>query len=538
MRRAVAESYLRMQDVVALGMAVSLQTDHIESQSFSTTTICYDETELELCVPYQEHDPTQGRWHVMVCTVHTTTGLVPACGSYVPKLANIVKPPVVVINVRAPCLWHALFMTTDGKKLRSQLRYSESTASLSSLTWVRDGASSNYCITARYAELYDKPLISDKLCSAHSHKKIESDTTTVAGMPLISHLYSGSLLLRMGSSMFKFHASLDLVIDTRLVLRIGPPPADAAAYADEVIDYMVSNYTPASGKTPKKKRGKRTKQKAVDPALAKDAYHQLWKALARDLNGRWFDSGSDPNAFGPLPHYCENVQCCNGYDLDVCRAKVKRSLRKACYRSRPRSPNEIKWNNLGPCLDWVLSGCCVGSTVNDALGNAFNDAFISQVESKAQQFDENQKKCTAEFRRDFNWHRLLGKRAISIKALFRDIAACNVLIMLAIVEEPLRYVLNFLLGASSVNVQRDDNFPAICTCANPFYSPIVVARQAYSSLLAGRSSRLQILYKRAGVDSFAMWIYRFPREAMAFRRIIRPQTALVVWGSLYRLGFF
>jgi hypothetical protein len=535
---------MRIQDVASIRVA-SLMSQCHGRRTFYCMNLAYDETEVNLSLDFDsslDHGQQVSRWHVMISSSSSISGAissspednVPAPMRLMPAMA-----PTAVLSTNAPTLHHALFCTSSGKAFVKLCMFHFSSADLASFSFARDYAGPNGRVNAHFAATHPNVCISDKVCSLHGQKTVEQNVAIVAGLHFISHLYSASLLLRMGGYYVRFIQAVDLLVDNHATLIRGEPPLGAKVYADEVIDYVLSNFScsaqqketlsSSGAKRPKAKarskakaRGKSSKAK-VTPLFV-DKVASCWRDLASVLNGRWYA----PDDF--MCHWCTDAKCCanpdtgRGYCLDTCKAKIKRCLKRTVYRHYPVVPHHQKWAKLGGNLDWNMAGNLVQGMHGRAYRAAFDRSFAASVEERAVKFDSF--RTTSDFRHDFNWHRLVGVRVKSIRALYDDeSAATSTINMLTIVEEPLRYVLRFFLGGSSA-VQDPCLPPPLCTVANPWYSPLTVARQAFSMLLAGLSPRLAFLFKPDGCNCFEQWVDKFPRKAVLLRRFMAMNSIL------------
>ena len=62
--------------------------------------------------------------------------------------------------------------------------------------------------------------------------------------------------------------------------------------------------------------------------------------------------------------------------------------------------------------------------------------------------------------------------------------------------------------------------PRITLASEDKHSPLVAVLQYYSSLAAGRCSRLVLLYKPAGCANFSDWVNKYPKDAHVLRRAV------------------
>ena len=119
-----------------------------------------------------------------------------------------------------------------------------------------------------------------------------------------------------------------------------------------------------------------------------------------------------------------------------------------------------------------------------------------------------------------DWHRIAGKRADTCRNALLDLEFHVALRTMAVVVEPLRYIIWFLLRCSR-EVIHPCSLPGACFMTSPACSPILAAAQYFSLLASGHARRLQLLWRPARCLPFLDWMQRSP---LAFRhaRVSKP----------------
>ena len=74
------------------------------------------------------------------------------------------------------------------------------------------------------------------------------------------------------------------------------------------------------------------------------------------------------------------------------------------------------------------------------------------------------------------------------------------------------------VAAVSISFEDPDAPPQLCDVCNLSVSPLVPARQRFSSLISGNSKLLILLYRRAGYSDVNSWLANCRDDAMLFRR--------------------
>ena len=115
------------------------------------------------------------------------------------------------------------------------------------------------------------------------------------------------------------------------------------------------------------------------------------------------------------------------------------------------------------------------------------------------------------------WHAVANKRVTVGKANISRDGFAEELAIFALVLEPLRWLTGWYLYFGSSSRRRAFRAPPLCTWTNEARSPVTRVLQYFSKLLAGRTSRLILLYKTGGYDTFEAWCRGRPQLLAMFR---------------------
>ena len=383
--------------------------------------------------------------------------------------------------------------------------------------FARDGHPSNCkALAIRIRRLSEKCPCSDAICALHENKHIEEAITYIWGVHNISSMYSQSLALRKSGYFVRVLNAVDGFVADNLLMFRGQPPADAAAYTQEVIAYLLAQIPPDTdvlSKGGKKRRNKRKKS-------AYEVQAELMQYLAEVLNGCWFLN------IGYLVHWCTSQHCCvnpvtgEKYCRKTCIQKVRMAMRKIIFRRMPTVPNSIKWTKLGPCADFNYGVNVVHGCFRLIYVKAFGELYVSLCEQADATDAKNAgSNLSEEYSNDINWHRVASKQVAAGLDFWSNEDKVVSIPVLCVTLEPQRFMMRYLFSAHKV-ARPKTSWPVVCDMTNPAHSPITIMRQAYAGLLKGSSTRLRLLFGQSGLSSAGAWLNREPERAMRFRQLV------------------
>ena len=234
------------------------------------------------------------------------------------------------------------------------------------------------------------------------------------------------------------------------------------------------------------------------------------RQLASVLNGRWW--------VDHLQHFCTGPSCCSsGKATAVLRAID--ALMKAVFMKAPACPAVNKWSKLGPCVDILMFGLLV----HQVLPRAF--ALMRLSGSVLQSFAGDD---DGDYLAALDFSALQGKRYNASKVMLQDPTALVAIICLSIILEPLRVVTAWFMRRAHQSSDSCARPPIVDLLSLP-HSCIIHARQYLSSLVAGRSTRLILLWRHCSCESLPDFYDRCGDSVRLLRRM-----AMVANASLYR----
>ena len=177
-----------------------------------------------------------------------------------------------------------------------------------------------------------------------------------------------------------------------------------------------------------------------------------------------------------MPLACEMLR------LQVQRQILRRRARREIRYLVPAQWQNVdlanKWTKLGPCLDFYVLGSSVHSVIGPIVSKAFAKLSVSVPRVNVGHASEA-------FVQDLDWAQVAGSRAKLTTSLVTDGVRQLYIVMLAIVVEPLRYLVSWLLKHSRV-AKDPTKRPPLSSYANPSTSPLFFVLQYYSGLLRGQ----------------------------------------------------
>lgn len=282
----------------------------------------------------------------------------------------------------------------------------------------------------------------------------------------------------------------------------GQPPAEAAAFREEVLGYMVDHWKrfdqavredlldtadfDASGPTQADRRFRK--------------YQGILKEFAEVFNGDWCASRK-------LVHFCSGApRCCR--NRAHTEQRMVQCLRKLVFHGAPLPPAAAKWTRLGPVLDILLLGACV----HDVFAAVF---MTLQYKAEATSPDAS---MDPQLLQDIMFSAVTGRRFSEAKDFLRSADNRSKLSQLALVLEPLRHLTSWLMRRA-----RESDHLRQCgflDCAHEATSPVWAASAYISTLIHARTPRLQLLWRTTGFKSLADWQAHAHHQVRAFRRLL------------------
>lgn len=254
-----------------------------------------------------------------------------------------------------------------------------------------------------------------------------------------------------------------------------------------------------------------SQEQATTGAEARSRWVSAWDDLLAFANaGTWHIDGA-------IDHWCTSPACCNNFSFDASLARARSVVLRTILAHKPGSLILKKWTKLGPAIDWFVRARWFSNLVGVLWDSAFSQYARDGLAEPTSDL----------LLGELNWRKVRGSR-VRVGGSFLQSDQYRVdVVALAVAIEPCRFLTYFFLAACR-EVRAPSSLPSLCVLAAPARSPIVVALQYLSALLAGRSSRLVLLFAGAGCDDLESWCQRRQRDAKLLRQLV-----LVVSGWVY-----
>ena len=233
-----------------------------------------------------------------------------------------------------------------------------------------------------------------------------------------------------------------------------------------------------------------------------DRWIKVWEEFLALCNGGFGDDGK-------WRHHRSSPASCQGFSEEVLAEKLANVIRKLHFCRKPGEPILAKWTKVGPALDWYLLAVLTNDLLSQAVKVAFADISTKEAEASGI-IDED-----AKFSEAGSWPVVRGVRLIRFRRITDDRPP---LIILCICLEPIRYLTEHFIQCASE--MRNKMTPGVFKFVNPRRSPVNVALNYIQDVLQGidgASSRLVLMYRGRGFQSFEDWSRACPEEALMLR---------------------
>jgi hypothetical protein len=518
-RIVTASAYLILQ-CIALASAAPPVEIRTNARTFSMTSMSFDETTETLTLPLDEEftsAQTKSAWNIMISSAHQQVTVVPHCEA-VPLTSScidIVRPPAPMLNVRAPALYHAMFHLPCHRPFEKHCRELEASCSLTMRNFGRDGAPANALMLA-HAVRTDMPraCVSEKLCTLHCCKHCEAAVLAASGFNWLGKLYAMALSIRTAGYYTRLLHALRLHLMEHVHVHSDPPPVDALPYAEVLVGHMsdAASYDNASSQFD---------APTTNGATSERRKH--WLKLPKLINGHWCDGSGSLS----IDHHCTDARCCNNYDHLTAVKKIFMALLDTVFAAKPPVPSSIKWTRLGPCLDWVMSGSLICGILPAVYKRAFGELSASMlVKSNALLPGQH---VGRDLRQDVDWAQVFGKRVKEALSLLHSTDGRFSMLVLLVLMEPMRFFMQWVMNRSRLRKDKKRGVPPLFDLCWVEFSPLLLVRQYYSTLLNGDGIITRLIWQLYGCVSFDAWWRKFPLLAVRFRRLI-----LVAEASFFR----
>ena len=212
---------------------------------------------------------------------------------------------------------------------------------------------------------------------------------------------------------------------------------------------------------------------------------QCWRRLTQLLNGCWWKPGE-------LPHYTSQHR--DEAHRKKVVAEVTGLLLYLLYSRLMTVPTSNKLTQLPGSLDWLFNGLCPHNVMNEAYKMAFGK-MTDVLLTKAAAHHERELGLT-HLPQEVSWHKIQGSRMSDGRALFADQSMIVHTFILVITHEIMTWYMMWLV--TTCRFTKDiRSAPPLLSMVNSEHSPLLVARQYLSSILAGSCPMVNLLVTRA-----------------------------------------
>ena len=509
----------------------------LERPEFFGYRLAWDETGQQLTLFLNGGTTESCTWQVMVMRLH----MVILWGASEWYEMTIVLPPIVIPSTSAANMCKGLFCHPMTTKVWTGIAYLLGRAIFSCILAESDAASANLKLGAfltAVAKNHHSSHFLHWLCSLHQAQLSEISMVAAAGksIKMVARLYSLTLLLKGASMMASMKLSLPTLMESSsgamLHIHHGQAPADCAAFAHELCNYMLVHYMRSAASQEERRR-----HHWIDGSPAAADYHNdagmgidiltdpkdvkhtglrsylvSLQKLVQCLNGELWIAGK-------LISYCGHAACA-GVRCGINRGErircIAQALKETVFRHKPTVPEVSKWTKLGPCLDSILLGMLVHRIFYVALSqvSVWHEDGKDDDAAAAEPNDDDQEYLTAV---NFAKHRGIRHRVAC--AFLREPFHATAILILALCLEPHRFLSAWLMRRAS-DQDPCASPPMIVDLFNEAYSPVRHLLQYLATMSRGLCSRLILLWRSQGCGNFAEWCDAFPSQVRLLRRTL------------------
>jgi len=316
------------------------------------------------------------------------------------------------------------------------------------------------------------------------------------------------------------------VVQTKLVVKLGSPPAQCKEYADLLISYFLANL-----ETQKEKAGERGSSCTSSVVAAKARFLASARSFFSIFNGELWEGDK-------LIHYCTGADCCPGSRPEngwkPTKKRCLHALIDFVFTGAITTPETGKWTKVGPALDGLLRGQVVHKLYAQSFEAAFSSLSVKLVMPAAGEGEDQA------FVEDVMWSEVAGRRARGALRLLQDQESLACIWRIALSTEPSRHFTRILLTLSKETACQLDP-PPLCTLATPQASPIVRILQYYSSFLSdnGKENCRLLMYAMfLGCASCADALASHPGDLSKMRREVLVAASWLHRYHMYHLQDF
>jgi len=349
-------------------------------------------------------------------------------------------------------------------------------------------------------------------CSLHQNSLIESTLCSYFDTKMIGALYSISCLLKGSGYFIRVLHCLPKVLEQLLVVRRGAPPSPddlRARFSAELESYSSRNHRLLQHEADDEQD--RTRQ------TVNQRWASAWRVLLAVANG----SISGDGTVDYIEHYCTDGACCQNYDRSVTVERLRKGITGVLLAWLPGLPIVKKWTKLSPAVDYYACLVWFADLLRHIFPLAFK-AFTGRAGKATERGDDLDPDQVA----DITWGQVRSARVQRGQRFLNTELSRGHLPILAIVLEVTRFITVFHLAKQRQSLQPSES-PGLLDLATPARSPLVVAQQYISALLACSGSRLLLLRGRDGVDTMQRWCEVFPERALHLRQSLLMVSAWI-----------
>ena len=506
LKKSVAQAVLQDQSYMLDSLADRLHSCKLVSFSSS---LAFDETSHTLLTPAVAGLPQSSHrtaWHVLQ-TIQHVRWTEEVDGEYKDFSLKLRRSPIPLMSTSAESITDGLFHQPVHDHIDDVVRVGRERADVATHHFDRDGVGTNLKLVSNHATRSIPELpASDRVCANHEINLCESAMLIATSAGMIAELYCICSFFRAGSYFIRILNSIIAFVTESLVVKGWPPPPEAAQFLDELSHYDCTAYLGSVNMSSRQSNRRRGKSKRAGHGDDEAGFHKgyrhrmrLWRRLGKKWNGPLWKG---------VVHHCKGRECCPSREVLI--KEMALSLSLLVFNRMPTIPNKGKWTKTFQCVDWFLRALLVGRALQGVWRRAFSKAASKFRMVRLRNGELEIEEC------DVEWHRVQAKKMKRADTLLRDKNTPIIVCILALLLEPIRYLVAYYMTISSP-ARRNGALPPLCDLVSPACAPVYRVLQYYASLCRGRSSRLVLLLQMCECKTFEQWSSNYPGMLIKLR---------------------
>lgn len=235
------------------------------------------------------------------------------------------------------------------------------------------------------------------------------------------------------------------------------PPAASTQYADELGDFIITNYAITHVSRQSMRRNRAVHRSEADPDD-----NRLYMAGTFILDAEVFSSPGAVEMKRAWGQFREVFNCMpdlahasvHPVPIEKLREQMRDATISLCFSVLPTVPEAGKWTKTNPCIDYFLPSLCAVPIFQAVWDSAFGKGeIVSETPETEQSWLEK-----------VAWREVASKRVKRCVGFVHNPRTPPLLLLVALLHEPLRWLTGYFLHVSSRRRRRSTwECPLLCS---------------------------------------------------------------------------